>query len=60
MGTAQTTFAVELCDGATGSHVTESGPDRKSRARKLRHSRKYDLRMPGFFPRVFLTIVVVR
>jgi hypothetical protein len=63
MGTAQGTFAVELCGGATGSdvtgsHVIWSGPDRKSSARKWRHNRKYVLHMPGFSPGFFLAIVV--
>jgi hypothetical protein len=49
MGTAQTTFVVERCDGATGSHetgshVTGRDPDR---------TRKYVLRMPGFSPTFF-------
>ena len=63
MGTAQGTFAVELCGGATGSdvtgsHVIWSGPDRKSSARKWRHNRKYVLHMHGFSPVFFLAIVV--
>jgi hypothetical protein len=51
MGTAQTTFAGERW-GTTGSHVTGRGPDGKW------PDRNYVLRMPGFPPRFFLTIVV--
>ena len=48
MGTAQTTFVVERCCDATGSHVTGRGPDQ---------TRKYVLRIPCVF--FLLTIVVV-
>ena len=50
MGTAQVTFAVVLCGGATGSHVTESdvshvtGSD-VSHVTGSDHIRKYGLRM---------------
>jgi hypothetical protein len=65
MGTAQTIFVEVLCGGATGNDVTANGPDRKRPLLKPEVTRSNVTgsdcsSMSGFFPRFFLTIVVVQ
>ena len=56
MGTTRVPFEEVLPEVTWPEKVmNRRGPDRKQR-----HNRKYVLRMPGFFPRFFLTIVVVQ